>query len=366
MIACFMDIKKTLEQEKEIIDLVIASVCRNKSISSEMSDDFKGYIYEKLLINDGKRLRDYQGTTNSTWKSYLSVVINRLAIDFIKKHWGRWENSAIAKHLGKVAMMLETLIYRDGRTFSEASQFIMTNPEFTLLYRLSAAEFLKIKKHLPNRVSDKLELHLKETLYPKNEFFNKMDELLTNRDKSYLQKVMQVSRVRLEMTMLEDWDLKLQGRIPSRKSSNISSRDQLGDEVLDQVEDNSTVNPLSSLLKDEVQSHLENEIDSLLAEQTATDLMIVSMYLVDGLHISEIARTMSKPTEPMKSITGKRKVSSQAWKRIDKRISRFTNELKTRIENLQIAKEDREMIIQLCYQYIVKKMEKNINPVVYY
>ncbi|HEV8240515.1 MAG TPA: hypothetical protein VGS57_14190 [Thermoanaerobaculia bacterium] len=74
----------------------------------------------KLVDNDYAILAAYQGRADIG--SYLLVVIQRLFLDYRISKWGAWRPSAEAKRLGSLAVRLETLRARDGRSFEEAYQ----------------------------------------------------------------------------------------------------------------------------------------------------------------------------------------------------------------------------------------------------
>jgi RNA polymerase sigma factor for flagellar operon FliA len=51
-------------------------------------------------------------------------VVQRFAIDFRIHEWGKWHASAEAKRLGEVAVNLERLLHREGRTLDEATTIL--------------------------------------------------------------------------------------------------------------------------------------------------------------------------------------------------------------------------------------------------
>ena len=60
-------------------------------------------------------------------RTYLTVVIHRLFLDYRIRLWGKWRPSAEAKRLGAVAIALERLIVRDGWSFEQAVEVLRTN-----------------------------------------------------------------------------------------------------------------------------------------------------------------------------------------------------------------------------------------------
>jgi RNA polymerase sigma factor for flagellar operon FliA len=72
----------------------------------------------RLVDNDYAILRAYERL--SSFATFISVVVQRMALDYRNHMWGRWHASAEAKRLGGLAVDLEQILRRDGRTIEEA------------------------------------------------------------------------------------------------------------------------------------------------------------------------------------------------------------------------------------------------------
>ena len=79
----------------------------------------------KLLDRDFAILRKFQGRSAMT--TYLTVVVERLCLDFFNERWGKWRPSSAARRHGATALLLEQLIVRDGLTFDEAVNTLQIN-----------------------------------------------------------------------------------------------------------------------------------------------------------------------------------------------------------------------------------------------
>ncbi|HEU0051656.1 MAG TPA: sigma-70 family RNA polymerase sigma factor, partial [Longimicrobium sp.] len=79
---------------------------------------FASWAKMKLIENDYASLRKYRG--ESTFASYLIVVLSMLFRDYRVREWGRWRPSAVARRLGPDAVELERLVHRDGVPVSQA------------------------------------------------------------------------------------------------------------------------------------------------------------------------------------------------------------------------------------------------------
>lgn len=101
---------------------MIASVCRRHCLFEEDAEEFAAWVQVRLIDNDYAVLRKYQG--RSSLSTYLSTVVLNLLRDYRIQLWGKWRPSARAKRLGPTAVQLETLLYRDGYTFTEAAEIL--------------------------------------------------------------------------------------------------------------------------------------------------------------------------------------------------------------------------------------------------
>lgn len=98
---------------------------RRHHLSALDTEEFASLVRFKLIERDFAILRKFQQRSSLT--TYLTVVIERLCLDFCIAKWGKWRPSAAARRLGSVAMTLERLIVREGITFDEAVGTLQTN-----------------------------------------------------------------------------------------------------------------------------------------------------------------------------------------------------------------------------------------------
>jgi RNA polymerase sigma factor (sigma-70 family) len=107
-----------------VIDRVIGWVCARRCLRGADAEDFGSVVKTRLLENDCEILARFEG--RSSLKTYLTVVINRMYLDFQTQRFGKWRPSAEARRLGPVAVRLECLLFRDGLTFDEACGVLQT------------------------------------------------------------------------------------------------------------------------------------------------------------------------------------------------------------------------------------------------
>ncbi len=106
----------------DVIERVISFVCSRHHLSSADADDFSSHVKLKIIEGDYAVLRKFEG--RSSLRTYLTIVIQRLFLDYRISAWGKWRPSAEAKRGGEVALLLEQLMGRDGYAFEEACELL--------------------------------------------------------------------------------------------------------------------------------------------------------------------------------------------------------------------------------------------------
>ena len=108
-----------------LIERVIASTCRRHCVFGDEADEFDAVVKLKLVDDDYAVLRKFKG--KSLLKTYLMTVIANLFRDYLIKKHGKWRSSKIALTLGREAIRLEQLIYRDGLGSQQAVEILKRN-----------------------------------------------------------------------------------------------------------------------------------------------------------------------------------------------------------------------------------------------
>ena len=130
----------------KLIEEIIAHSCRRAHFKREEAEDFGSLVKIKLLEDDCAILRQYQG--KSSIRTYLTVVIKRLLLDYQDHLWGKWRHSAEAERLGPVAMRLERLLGREDHSLEEAIQILRINEKI----EMSEAELRDLAAKLPPKL----------------------------------------------------------------------------------------------------------------------------------------------------------------------------------------------------------------------
>jgi RNA polymerase sigma factor (sigma-70 family) len=129
----------------KLVERIVAWACRTHYCRGEEAEEFAARVKVKLIEDDYAVLRKYSG--KSTLKTYLSAVVLNYFHDYRNHLWGKWRPSAEAARLGEVAVKLEEIVWRDGRSYDEACETLRIN------YKLgvSQAELDRIIARLPQK-----------------------------------------------------------------------------------------------------------------------------------------------------------------------------------------------------------------------
>jgi RNA polymerase sigma factor (sigma-70 family) len=134
-----------------VIERVISFVSSRHHLPGSDADDFGSHVKLRLIEDDYAILKKFEGRSNL--RTYLTVVIQRLFLDYRIKAWGKWRPSAEAKRSGEAAILLERLTQRDGHGFEEACELMQTNHQIAM----SRPELEAIAARLPHRLRRRFE-----------------------------------------------------------------------------------------------------------------------------------------------------------------------------------------------------------------
>jgi RNA polymerase sigma factor (sigma-70 family) len=100
------------------IDALSAALARRRGLVGADAEDFAAHVRAQFVESEYAALRQFRGEAAIT--TYLSVVIASWLRAYLFARDGRWRPSAAAIRLGPVAVQLERLVTRGGRTGDEA------------------------------------------------------------------------------------------------------------------------------------------------------------------------------------------------------------------------------------------------------
>lgn len=114
----------------DVVERAIDFVCSRNHLSSTDADDFSSYVTLRIVEDGYEVFARFEG--RATLRTYLTVVIQRMLLDYRVRVWGRWRPSAEAKRCGPLAIRLEELLARDGCLLDEAYEVLKTNHGLTV------------------------------------------------------------------------------------------------------------------------------------------------------------------------------------------------------------------------------------------
>lgn len=149
------DARELLVANEALIARAVAFVCRRYRFGPDDAEEFRSVVHLRLVENDYAALRAWEG--RSSFATYIGVVVQHIALDYRNHLWGKWRASAEAKRLGEVAVELEQLLHRDGKTFDEALSTLAARREGVTRESLHA-----LAAKLPRRAARHREVDLEE------------------------------------------------------------------------------------------------------------------------------------------------------------------------------------------------------------
>jgi RNA polymerase sigma factor (sigma-70 family) len=114
----------------DVIERVIGFVCAKHHVAATDAEDFESHAKLRLIDDNYAILRKFEG--RSALRTYLTIVIERLFLDYRNSAWGKWRPSAEARRCGPIGELLEQLLVRDGYALDEASELLATNHGVTM------------------------------------------------------------------------------------------------------------------------------------------------------------------------------------------------------------------------------------------
>jgi len=127
-----------------LIERAVAFASRRYRLDPNDAEEFAAIVNLKLVENDCAILHAYEA--RSGFATFITVVVQRMALDYRIHLWGKWHSTAEAKRLGALAVDLERLLHRDGRTLDEAFVILGSKHEGVTREALAA-----LAERLPER-----------------------------------------------------------------------------------------------------------------------------------------------------------------------------------------------------------------------
>jgi len=110
-----------------LLDAVIGAVARAHRLKREDAQDFAQSVHLRLAERQYDVFARFAG--RSSLRTFLTVVVRRLLLDWRNAQQGKWRSSAEARRRGAWAIELERLVYRDGQPIEEALTRLCARPD---------------------------------------------------------------------------------------------------------------------------------------------------------------------------------------------------------------------------------------------
>ena len=105
---------------------VVRKVARSRRLTPDDAEDFAQIVQVKVLERNYDIFHRFTG--RSSLRTYLTVVVTRMLLDWLNATYGKWRPSAAAVRLGADAIKLDRLIWRDSYTIDEAVSIVSAGP----------------------------------------------------------------------------------------------------------------------------------------------------------------------------------------------------------------------------------------------
>src|SRR5262245_39543245 len=131
-------------EEFSVLVQVIRDVARYGRLSADDAQDFAQTVHLKMLERRYHAFTQFSG--RSSLRTFLTVIVQRMLLDWRRSRTGKWRLSTAARRLGPVAMALDTLLSRDGHSLETAVAILRTRPDAP-----ASAEIRGLAEQLPVR-----------------------------------------------------------------------------------------------------------------------------------------------------------------------------------------------------------------------
>jgi DNA-directed RNA polymerase specialized sigma24 family protein len=126
-----------------LIHELVSFIAQRHHLSPTHAEELESFVRFKVLDNDYGIIARWKRTCSL--RTYLTVVVGRLFLDYCNKVWGKWRPSAAAIRLGPLAQALEEQLYREGLSFGEACEVLGQR------HGVTRAELQALLEKLPRR-----------------------------------------------------------------------------------------------------------------------------------------------------------------------------------------------------------------------
>lgn len=117
---------KPSPEQQSLLAQILRDVARARRLNPEDAQDFIQSAQVRVIERKYDVFERFTG--RSSLRTYLTVVVTRMLLDWRNSVYGKWRPSAIAVRKGKTAVCLERLVARDGYSVAEAIEHLLGRP----------------------------------------------------------------------------------------------------------------------------------------------------------------------------------------------------------------------------------------------
>lgn len=133
-----------LEEYFGLVQKRLSQLSYRSGLPEHEAEEFHSWALFKLVENDYRIPGSWEG--RSSFSTYLTVALVNLLRDYRIHLWGKWRPSAAARRLGREAVLLERLRFRDHLAWTEAFDRVREAGS-----SLSNEELERLADYLPER-----------------------------------------------------------------------------------------------------------------------------------------------------------------------------------------------------------------------
>jgi RNA polymerase sigma factor for flagellar operon FliA len=127
------------------IERIVSVLCRRYGVDRDETEEIRSWVRARFVETRYAALAKFRG--DSSLATYLAVVVATMVREYRVARWGRWRPSAAALREGGVAVRLEAMVRRQGRTLADAGEALRTAG----LTTMSDADLAILLHKLPDR-----------------------------------------------------------------------------------------------------------------------------------------------------------------------------------------------------------------------
>jgi RNA polymerase sigma factor (sigma-70 family) len=127
-----------------ILSQVVREVTRSRRLSAADAQDFAQNVQLRLVERNYDLFQRFTG--RSSLRTYLTVAITRMLLDWLNSTYGKWRPCAAAVRMGAHAIRLDRLVDREGYTLDQALEMMRADRDVP-----SETELRRMADQLPRR-----------------------------------------------------------------------------------------------------------------------------------------------------------------------------------------------------------------------